>query len=115
MKKLHGAAAWLAALCVCCMAVLIIGAVVCRFQKNETRMILRPVDEQAVPTPPSSLWINRATKQELMELKGMGSKLADRVIEQREKEPFFFPEDLATVSGIGDKRLKQWNKDITRP
>lgn len=115
MKKYRGAAAWLTALSVCCFAVLLAGAVIHNLPPKAARVALHPVREQAVPTPPASLWLNRATKEELMQLKGMGPKLAEQVIARRDEQPFFFPEDLAAVPGIGEKRIKEWMPYLMQP
>ena len=46
--------------------------------------------------------VNRADAEELSALPGIGSIYADRIIEERrERGPFFYPEDLESVSGIG--------------
>lgn len=115
MIKVKGAAAWLAALSLCCAAALLLGAFVPHLPQKPARFALRPVKEQAAPTPPDSLWINRATREELMQLKGMGPKLAEQVIARREQQPFYFPEDIATVPGIGEKRLKEWMPYLMQP
>lgn len=48
--------------------------------------------------------INTATKEELKRLYKIGDKLAERIIEYREKNgPFKNIEDIKKVSGIGDK------------
>ncbi len=50
--------------------------------------------------------INTATAQQLMELKGVGEKLAQRIIEYRTQNgPFAAVEDLTKVNGIGPKIL----------
>lgn len=54
--------------------------------------------------------INAATKQELMSLDGIGSELADRIIEYRSVTPFRSPEDLKSVKGIGDGKYEK-NKE----
>lgn len=115
MRKIQGAAAWLTALSLCCAAVLLAGALARRVPPEPTRLPLRTVQQLPAPTPPASLWINRATKEELMQLRGMGPKLADQVIAQREQQPFYFPEDIATVPGIGEKRLKEWMPYLVQP
>ena len=51
--------------------------------------------------------INTATLDELCTLPGIGPHLAGLIIEARAVSPFYFPEDLKSVSGIGDRRLEQ--------
>jgi len=55
--------------------------------------------------------INTASKKELTTLKGIGDKIADRIIEYREKHPFKKIEDLMDVKGIGQKVFDK-NKDL---
>jgi competence protein ComEA len=47
--------------------------------------------------------INTATKKELVTLKNVGDKIADRIIEYRKNQPFEKPEDIMKVKGIGQK------------
>ena len=48
--------------------------------------------------------INTATVKELVKLKRIGQKVAERIIQYREKEgPFEKPEDIMKVKGIGMK------------
>lgn len=57
-------------------------------------------------TPPLTLLnVNRATREELMQLPGVGPVLASRIIEERERAPFRRVDDLTRVSGIGAKTL----------
>ena len=54
----------------------------------------------------SAVNVNRADAEELAALPGIGSVYADRIIdERRERGPFFYPEDLEAVSGIGHKTV----------
>ena len=54
--------------------------------------------------------INTATKEVLMTLKGVGDKIADRIIEYRTAQLFEVPEDIMKVKGIGEKVFDD-NKD----
>jgi competence protein ComEA len=55
--------------------------------------------------------LNKATVEELVQLKGIGQKYAERIVEFREKNgPFKIAEDLMNVPGIGQKILDK-NKD----
>lgn len=56
--------------------------------------------------------INKASVDELCELKYIGSKLAERIVQYRtEHGPFETTEDIMKVRGIGQKVLDA-NKDI---
>ncbi len=48
--------------------------------------------------------INKASIEELVQLKGVGEKIAEAIVKYREANgPFKAPEDLMNVSGIGEK------------
>ncbi len=47
--------------------------------------------------------INSASKEQLMTLKYIGEKIADRIIEYRQSHPFSKLEDIMLVKGIGEK------------
>ena len=56
--------------------------------------------------------INKATVKELTKLKQVGPKVAEKIVDFREKNgPFKKPEDIMKVSGIGPKIFEQ-NKDM---
>ena len=81
------------------------------------------VQEESEPTPTESssasyiagrLNINTATVEELTTLPGIGEKLAERIIDYREKNGSFSAvEELCNVSGIGEKRLDAIREYIT--
>lgn len=55
---------------------------------------------------PADSLLNSGDVSALDELPGIGEVLASRIIETRERDGlFFFPEDVMTVSGIGEKRF----------
>ena len=55
--------------------------------------------------------LNKATVEELSQLKGIGMKYAERIVQYRDKNgPFKNIEDLLNVQGIGAKTLEK-NKD----
>ncbi len=47
--------------------------------------------------------INTDDKAQLVTLKHVGDKIADRIIEYRKTQPFEVPEDIMKVKGIGQK------------
>ena len=54
---------------------------------------------------PDSL-LNSGTARELDALPGIGAVLSARIIETRERDGlYYYPEDIMTVSGIGEKRF----------
>ena len=57
--------------------------------------------------------INTASKKEITALKGIGDKIADRIIEYRKAHPFKKIEDLMEVKGIGQKVFDK-NKDLIK-
>ncbi|UOD35657.1 helix-hairpin-helix domain-containing protein [Deferribacteraceae bacterium V6Fe1] len=54
--------------------------------------------------------INTASKEELVQLKGLGEKKAEMIIEARKVKPFASIDELKNVKGIGDKFIEN-NKD----
>ena len=58
------------------------------------------------PPPGGTVRINEADLWELTELPGIGETLAHAILEERELHgPFFYPEDLISVKGIGKSKL----------
>ena len=65
-------------------------------------------------SPSSPLDLNRATREELEGLPGIGPALASRILESRTQEgPFLAPEDLTRVSGIGPATLRRLRGLVT--
>ena len=55
----------------------------------------------------SKIDLNKATVQELVKLKGIGKKFAERIIEYREENGRFAKiEDIMKVKGIGQKKFE---------
>ncbi len=57
--------------------------------------------------------INTATKEELVTLKHIGEKIADRIIEYRKAHPFESIEDIMKVKGVGQKVFSANKNKIT--
>jgi competence protein ComEA len=56
--------------------------------------------------------INKASAEELTQLKGIGPSLAAKIIDYRDKNgPFKSPDDITKISGIGPKTYEN-NKDL---
>ncbi len=64
-----------------------------------------------VVTAQTKININTASKEELVTLKHIGEKIADRIIEYRKLHPFKSTDDIMEVKGIGEKVFDA-NKDI---
>jgi competence ComEA-like helix-hairpin-helix protein len=89
-----------------------------------SRAVLVPPPEAAsrqrpLPPPlaPGSVNINRASREELVGLPGIGPKTAEKIIAFRHDHgPFTSADDLLAVSGIGPKKLARiqpylrWNE-----
>jgi competence protein ComEA len=61
--------------------------------------------------PAGKININKASVEELTQLKNVGDKFAQRIVEYREKNgPFKTPADIMKVKGIGSK-IWELNKD----
>ena len=52
--------------------------------------------------------VNQADGETLQQLPGIGPAIAEKILRERQENgPFFFPEDLLRVSGIGEKTLEK--------
>jgi competence ComEA-like helix-hairpin-helix protein len=74
--------------------------------KKETQQILTPVNKFKAER--DAVNINTASVQELEKLPNVGLRLAERIVEHRERfGRFRKPEHLILVQGISDKRFRQ--------
>ena len=80
-------------------------------KNNETYYI--PRKNSNISNDLSLININTASKEELMELSGIGEVIADRIIEYRNKNKFKSIEDIKNVSGIGDAMYEKIKDYIT--
>lgn len=69
---------------------------------EDTSIIVSATEEQAA----GLININTADASELMKLKGVGEKTAEKIIEYRVQTPFEKPEDIMNVKGIGEKKFE---------
>ncbi len=58
--------------------------------------------------------LNRASKEDLMEIKGIGETKADAIIEYRKKAPFKSFADVEEVKGIGPALVENIKNDTHR-
>ena len=56
--------------------------------------------------------INKASKEDLVKIKGIGETKADAIIKQREVTPFSTMADVETVNGVGPALLKNIENDV---
>ena len=79
-----------------------------RYRAAENRNWILRETATAEPGPGETVSVNHADAEELQALPGIGSVYADRIVgERRENGPFFYPEDLETVNGIGPRTVEE--------
>ena len=57
--------------------------------------------------------INTATATQLIELKGVGEKMAQRIIDYRKDQKFTKVEDILKIKGIGEKTYDKFKDQLT--
>jgi competence protein ComEA len=66
------------------------------------------------PKPAAMVNLNTATEADLQELPGIGTKVAARIVEYRQKKgPFKKIEELMNVQGVGEKSFLKLRSQIT--
>ncbi|HXG10478.1 MAG TPA: helix-hairpin-helix domain-containing protein [Gemmataceae bacterium] len=60
-----------------------------------------------------SININQATAEQLQRLPGIGPKLSQRIVEERQRGPFRSADDLRRVPGIGPKTIERLRPHVT--
>jgi len=83
-------------------------------EKIKIKQTSQEITQTQPQTPPPStetqkecIDINTASKEELMKIKWVGEKIADLIIQERQKRPFSSLDELETrISGIGPKKLQ---------
>lgn len=71
-------------------------------------MLDKKVEDESrlyLPLKGECISLNQASKEELMTLKGVGEKTAEKIMNYRKETPFTCLEDIMKVSGIGEKLI----------
>lgn len=77
--------------------------------KGEQRQIVTPVRTERR----GSVRVNDADEEELTKLPGVGLSYAARIVAERAANgPFFYPEDLTAVKGIGSRTVERFRDMI---
>ena len=77
----------------------------------ETQHVLTREAEVSLPPAPGTMGekinVNEATAEELTAIPGIGEKLAQAIVAEREQSgPYLYPDDLLRVSGIGEESIQ---------
>jgi competence protein ComEA len=66
-----------------------------------------------VADPKEPINLNEASAEELQRLPGIGPKLSQRIVEERQRRPFKSVDDLDRVNGIGPKTIERLRPYVT--
>lgn len=72
-----------------------------------------PVENPKKASPSAVLDLNEATVEQLTHLPGVGPKIAQRIVDERNRGPFRSVEELRRVYGIGAKTLERLRPHVT--
>lgn len=82
--------------------------------ENTSEQVTEQTASEAAASQLSKLInINTASKEELMELDGVGEIIAERIIEYRSNRTFENVEELTNVKGIGEKKMESIRPYVT--
>lgn len=56
--------------------------------------------------------LNTATKEELMSIKGIGVKTAEKIINYREEAKFQTIDEIKNIKGIGEKKFEKMKEQL---
>lgn len=82
-------------------------------QNSSRELLVESKKSESLPGPSllvlgAKINLNQATQQDLEALPGVGPKLAEKIVKNRQKEgPFRKIEDLMRVPGIKEKKLQK--------
>ncbi|MDO4837771.1 MAG: helix-hairpin-helix domain-containing protein [Clostridia bacterium] len=72
----------------------------------ESKSLSVPAITQISLQTSGTIAINTADAEDLQELPGVGETMAQNILDERDAHgSFYYPEDLLTVRGIGEKKL----------
>lgn len=95
------------------LAVLFVGAAVMYYKKLSPAPSQTFEFNEAKKEYSEKININKATKEELTQIRGVGPVLAGRIISYREKYGHFRrAEEIKNIKGIGEKTYEKIKRDI---
>lgn len=74
-----------------------------------------PLTTQPQPAAAGRVRVNTASRSLLERLPGVGPAMAERIIEERARQPFESVDDLTRVKGIGPKKLEKMRPYVIAP